>query len=240
MNKKSLLLAGVAAFALTSAATAADLMVEAPPAMVYDEPAPAGNWDGPYIGAFGGWGMGFADHTNATGGSPCVGQGIPAGADGCDLFMDGWLVGVVAGANFHLSDEVIGGVAADIAWTDISGTDDFPPPVDESSNRVNWEGSIRGVLGYDGGVFMPYLTAGLAVANASHISDAGATTVNMTHLGATAGAGAQVAVSDNVALDLQYRVSVYGEKEYDSGAPFPPPAFALVTHRITAGINVGF
>lgn len=240
MHKKSLLLAGIAALAVTSAATAADLMVESPPPGIVYTDEPSGSWDGPYIGAFGGWGMGFADHTNATGGSPCVGEGIPAGTDGCDLIMDGWLAGVVVGANFHLSDEIVGGVAADIAWTNISGTDIFPGPVGESSNRVNWEGSIRGVLGFDGGTFMPYLTGGLAVANASHISDAGATTVSMTHLGGTAGAGIMAALSDNISLDLQYRVSVYDEREYDSGAPFPPPVFAIATHRITAGINVGF
>ena len=231
MNKKSLLLAGVAAFALTSAATAADLMVEAPPAMVYDEPAPAGNWDGPYIGAFGGWGWGIADH---------IPDGGPCAPDGCDVLMDGWLAGVVVGANFTLSDNIVGGVAADIAWSGMTGTDTFGF-IGDSTNSVDWEGSLRGVLGYDGGTFMPYLTAGLAVASASHTSDFVApTTATAMHLGGTVGAGVQVAVAENVALDLQYRASFYNDQVYDVGAGPFNPVFALHTHRITAGINVGF
>jgi outer membrane immunogenic protein len=238
MFAKRLLLAGVAAFAVSSAATAADLIVD-----IEDEPGiivedDVGNWDGPYIGVFAGWGWGFADHTNGDVG-PCVGMGNP---DGCDVDMSGWLLGLVAGANFTVTDGIIFGIAGDIAWTDITGTDDFPV-IGESTNSVNWEGSIRGVLGFDGGMFMPYLTAGLAVANADHFAEIALgdiPTVNATHFGGTIGAGVQVAVAENVALDFQYRASFYNEQEYDHDTGFPPPVFALTTHRFTAGINLSF
>jgi outer membrane immunogenic protein len=242
MHLKRLMFAGLAAFGMTSAATAADLIVEPPPEMMYDA-TPVGNWDGPYVGVFGGWGGGLADHTNGSAPSPCAGQGIPAGADGCDVVMSGALLGVVGGANFALTSNVIGGIAGDIAWSGISGTDYFGVIIGDSANRVNWEGSIRGVLGFDGGTFMPYVTAGLAVASASHTADLAAPfipTVSATHVGGTVGAGVQIAVADNIALDLQARVSKYGEQEYDHQTPFPAPVFALMTGRVTAGLNISF
>lgn len=193
-----------------------------------------GNWDGAYIGAFAGAGWGVADHTNG-GGGPC-------GTDdeGCDVDLSGWLVGVTAGANFTVGSGFILGVAGDIAWTDISGEDDFGLPIGVSSNSVNWEGSLRAVAGFDGGSFMPYLTAGLAFANASHTSDFAGVEADATHFGWTAGVGVAVAVADNITLDLQYRHSWYDEQEYDVGAGPFNPVFGLQTDRVTAGINFNF
>jgi outer membrane immunogenic protein len=243
MRITSLLVAGVAAIAISSAASAADLIIDEEPGIVIED-NPVGNWDGPYIGVFGGWGLGLADMIPPNGeGGPCDGEGIPDGEFGCDVIMDGFVLGVTAGANFTVTDGLVAGIAGDIAWTDMSGSDVFPFPVDESTNRVNFEGSIRGVLGIDAGMFMPYLTAGLAVANATHHSDFAdpfVDTVNRTHVGGTAGVGVAVAVAENVALDFQYRASVYGPQDYDHETPVDPPTFALVTQRFTAGINLSF
>lgn len=221
------LLAGALALGFVSTTYAADLIIEEPaPVGIVDV---GGNWDGAYIGAFVGAGWGVADHIADVG--PCA-------PDGCDVDLSGWLVGVTAGANFTVSDSFVLGIAGDIAWTDIQGDDDSN--VGPISNGVDWEGSIRGVAGFDGGAFMPYLTAGLAFAHAWHESGVGDGEGDATHFGLTAGVGVQFAVAENLAIDLQYRHSWYNEQEYDMDfAPFNP-VFGLQTDRVTAGLNFRF
>ncbi len=232
MKKFSLfLLAGVAAIGFASSPLAADLIIEE---TVVPEVAIAtgGNWDGPYVGVFAGYGWGTADHVTDVG--PC------GPIDGCDVDMAGWLLGVTAGANFTVGGSFVLGVAGDIAWSNMEGTEDFGGIVGEVSNGVDWEGSIRGVAGFDGGAFMPYLTAGFAVAHAWHESGLGDGEGDATHVGATAGIGVQFAVADNVALDLQYRHSWYDEQEYDMDFAPNNPVFGLQTDRVTLGVNMSF
>ena len=225
-------LAAAASASLMSSAFAADLIIETPEAMA-PMISSGGNWDGPYIGVFAGAGWGLADHTNG-GGGPC-------GSDdeGCDVDLSGWLLGLTAGANFSTGSFVLG-IAGDIAWADINGTEDYGGFVGEVSNGVDREGPPRGRAGFAGGSFMPYLTAGLAVAHAWHEADIGDGEGDATHMGLTAGVGVQVAVADNVSVDLQYRHSWYDEQEYDMDfAPFNP-VFALETDRVTIGLNMSF
>ncbi|HEV2515359.1 MAG TPA: outer membrane beta-barrel protein [Devosia sp.] len=235
----TILLATVAAAGLMSSAYAADLIIEQPMAEVGVVDV-GGNWDGPYIGVFGGYGWGFADDDASQG-------GFGMAVDGNDIDLAGGLVGVVVGANFAVSDGVVAGIAADLAWANIGGDIDpalpgLNPAYIGSSHTINWQGSLRGVLGFDAGSFMPYLTAGLAVANAERYTPIGATeTVSATHVGWTIGAGAQVAVTDDLSVDLQYRYSDFGEATYD----WTPPAatdrvVGLTTHALTVGLNWNF
>jgi opacity protein-like surface antigen len=231
MNRIAItLLAGAAALGLASASQAADLIVDYAPMSpgVVDV---SGDWDGAYVGVFGGYGWGTADHIADAG--PCA-------PDGCDVDMGGWLLGVTAGANFTVSSGFILGIAGDIAWSNVEGTEDFGGIVGEVSNGVDWEGSLRGVAGFDGGSFMPYLTAGFAVAHAWHESGLGDGEGDATHMGWTAGVGVAVAVADNVTLDLQYRHSWYDEQEYDMDFAPNNPVFGLSTDRVTAGLNFNF
>lgn len=208
---------------------AADLIIEEP---AYVEPVVSGgNWDGLYLGAFVGAGWGHADHTNS---------GFDE--DGADADLSGWLLGVKAGANFTLSGNIVVGVVGDVAWSDISGTYADAPVIGDSTNTINWQGSLRGILGMDAGAFMPYLTAGLAVANATHEVEffEPELSVDATHVGWTVGAGVEMAVADNISLNLEYRYSDYGSQEYDHESMFDPPEFDLSTHAITAGVNFRF
>jgi opacity protein-like surface antigen len=222
-----LLLAGVASFAATGA-FAADLIIDEPAAPVVSAPA-GGNWDGPYIGVFGGFASGFADHTPVN------------GDDGNDIDLDGWLLGVDAGANFYLSDKVIGGVAADIAWSNVGGSispADFPFPgaYDEIDHEIDWQGSLRGVLGFDGGAIMPYLTAGVAFAHANRDTFGADSSAEATHVGWTGGVGVAIAATDNMAINLEYRHSDFGSKEYDNGGPTSPEV-ALTQDAFTVGLH---
>ena len=221
MNRFAIaLLAGVAGVSVMSSAFAADLIIS--------EPAPAvgivsttGNWDGVFIGAFAGAGWGtVTDQTNY------FGNGIDAETD-----LTGWQLGVNAGANFTVSEAIFAGIVGDIAWTDLGG--DLAAG---GSYEVDWTGSVRGRLGFDGGAFLPYVTAGAAFANAT-LSD-GVNDDTQTHIGWTVGAGVEFAVADNVSLDLLYRYTDYGSKDYDLGGG--PGSFGLTSNAITAGVNFRF
>jgi outer membrane immunogenic protein len=220
MNRITLtLLAGVATLGFASATQAADLIIDTAP-VVAPVVSTGGNWDGAYIGAFAGYGWGTLSDDDAT-----------FGLTDDELDVNGWKVGIVAGADFTVSEAIVAGIAADIAWNDASG-DDAGVGVSYDSN---WDGSVRGRLGFDGGAFLPYVTAGLAFTNGT-LDDG--TADDQTHIGWTAGAGVEFAVADNVSLDLQYRYSDYGTATYDVGAG--PTDVSLTSHAVTAGVNFRF
>ncbi len=223
MNRLSLRLAtGLAALAIVTPAFAADLLIRQPSAPSYYGPtSSSGGWDGAYIGGFVGYGWGTATDRDGI---------IELDDDQMDL--SGWLAGVTLGANFTLTEGVVAGVVGDLAWSGISGYDsDTDLDVD-----LNWMGSVRGRLGFDGGAFMPYLTAGLAFGGAT--ANIGANDATQMHFGWTAGAGIEVAATDNVSIDLQYRYTDYGRKEYELG--LDTLDLGLTTHAVTAGVNFKF
>ena len=221
MNRFAIaLLAGVAGVSVMSSAFAADLII--------DEPAPAvgivsttGNWDGLFIGAFAGAGWGTVTDED----------GVFTAVD-TDYDLSGWELGVNAGFNVTVSEAIVAGIVGDIAWSHISGDN-----ADGFEYDVNWIGSVRGRLGFDGGAFLPYVTAGVAFANATLGDTVAAIDDTQTHIGWTVGAGVEFAVADNVSLDLQYRYTDYGSKDYDIPAA---SSFGLTSHAITAGVNFKF
>jgi outer membrane immunogenic protein len=219
----AILLATAAGAGMMSTAYAADLIITQPmtPAGYVDV---GGNWEGAYIGIHGGYAAGEFDH-------------IVAGFPNNDGDMDGFLLGVQAGFNFYLSDAVVGGIEADISWANIEGTCVNGPGVCAfpTTQTIDWEGSLRGRLGFDGGAFMPYVTAGLAVAHGTRSSLGGS--AKATHIGWTAGAGVEFAATDDLSLNLMYRYSDYGSSVYEYGSD---PEVALTTHAVTVGLNWRF
>lgn len=227
----ALLLAGVAAVAVSSAAHAADLII--------NEPAPTvgvvestNNWDGAFVGVFAGtaWGTAVNDP-----------DGFDFDLTDNNIDVDGWLLGVDAGVNFTLADGIVAGIVGDIAWTDQTGTGTIAGvDTDDLDFGVNWQGSVRGRLGFDGGAFMPYLTAGLAFANATvtqgdydpAIED------SQTLVGWTAGAGIEFAATDNVSIDLQYRYNDFGNADFDLNGS--TANVGLTSHQVTAGVHFSF
>lgn len=223
MNRIALtLLAGVAALGVASSAHAADLIVDYAP-VAPGVVSTSGGWDGAYIGAFAGYGWGTVTDEDGYW-NTIVGE---------EFDTEGWQVGLTAGANFTVSEAIVAGIAADIAWADIGGDQD----AGDFTYNTDWVGSIRGRLGFDGGAFLPYVTAGLAFANNTLDDTLNGYADTQTHIGWTAGAGVEFAVADNVSLDLQYRYSDYGTKTYDLNGDTD---FSLTSHAVTAGINFRF
>ena len=223
MQRSVFVLAGTVALGLISPAFAADLMIDEPamPGMVE---AAGGNWEGMYLGVFGGYSWGsFTDEE--------FGYYFPDDK----LDVDGFHLGVAAGANFYLSDSVIAGVVGDLAWSNQTGSlSDY-----NSEGTINWFGSVRGKLGYDAGAYMPYLTAGLAFANGTFFQTSlGPNTDTQTHVGWTAGAGVAIAVTDSMSIDLSYRYADYGSRDYDIYNP--DSELGLTDHIVSVGLNWKF
>ena len=216
---KSILVAALTSVSLLTLAPAtvmaADLIIEEP--MVGVVEAASGNWEGVYLGAFVGGASGTFDDVDGL------------FDDGDSMGLSGWLVGVNAGANFYITDGIVGGIVGDIAWSDVSGSlyDDY------YEYSINWQGSLRGKLGFDAGAFMPYVTGGLAFANGT--LDWNGDTDSQTHIGWTVGAGFEIAATEDLSIDVLYRYSDFGDKVYFDG-----PTQSLTQHAVTVGLNWKF
>jgi opacity protein-like surface antigen len=223
MNRISLLiLAGAATLVSASAASAADLLINQPaPSYGGGFTSSTGGWDGAYVGGFVGYGWGTLVDDD--------GNILDGATDETDL--SGWTVGAKLGANFSVGGGLVLGAEGDVAWSGIGGFNDAAL-VDTD---INWTSSLRGRVGYDAGAFMPYLTAGLAIAGGT-VSESG-TDNTQTHFGWTAGAGVEVAATEQISFDLGYRYSDYGQATYDVGTPSD---MSLTTHAIAAGVNFKF
>lgn len=165
-----LFIAAAALAAFSGSAMAADLYV--PPAA----PAPVAatsTWDGPYVGASLGYGW----------------QTLSGGASG-----NGWLFGVQAGYYAHLSDVIVGGLEANVDWTNESSAD----------YGIYWDGSVRARLGIDAGNVLPYAEIGVAWANIAEGAPAAVRT------GWTAGAGVEFWLADSLSANVEYRYTDYG------------------------------
>jgi outer membrane immunogenic protein len=222
-----LLATGLSAVAFASAAQAADLIITPDPT-----PTPvvvSTTWDGPFVGIFAGYG--WADLST----DDDAVQALIAQND--DVWVDpaGWLLGVNAGVNFTLTDGVVAGIVGDIAWADISDTIDFLG--EEGTSKIDWLGSVRGRIGFDGGAFLPYLTAGLAFAH-NEVSYNDVSSDN-THIGWTVGAGVEFAATENLSVDLLYRYSDYGSQNYNLDGIGDADA-SLTSHTLSVGLNFAF
>lgn len=223
---------------MTSAATAADLIVEED---VVEAAVAAGyDWNGAYGGAFvgGGWGTAAWDGVNWV-----------AGWD--DIDLSGGLVGIAAGANFQ-TDAFVLGIEGDIAMSNIGGLIECPNPNFDCSTDVNWLATLRGRAGFAADTALFYVTAGLAVADVEALTvdtvvpldEDG--TLTETYVGWAAGVGAEVAVTENISLKAEYLYVDLGTRE-DSGSALPLDGVVglftevgVSAHTVKAGLNFHF
>lgn len=175
----------------TMPAFAADVIMEEPPvpAAPMAEP-PVATWTGAYVGLTGGYA--FAGRTELPGET---------------INTDGFLLNGFVGYNYQVGN-IVAGAEADIGYSWEDGSDGG------FTSDSGVEGSLRARLGY---VVSPtvllYATAGGA-AKDLEVSGPGFSESN-TMIGWTAGAGADVMVTDNVFGRVEYRYTDFGSETFD-------------------------
>lgn len=157
----------------------------------------AHDWSGLYVGATAGHGSGEFEQRDDW-----------PGKSGWED-MEGLIVGGTIGYNVQ-KDHVVLGVEGDVQFSDINGSFDDRPGwtcIGNAlcQNEVNWFSTIRGRIGYAFGDFLPFATAGLAIANVHSTDSNGVTGTDMdkTVLGFTAGGGVEMALGSQASIKLE-------------------------------------
>jgi outer membrane immunogenic protein len=210
---------GASLIALSAAAgpaAAADITQDSytPPPDVTYNPAPAFTWTGLYLGGLVGYGWGNADTDNG------------------DFDADGFLGGVFTGYNYQLPNNVVVGIEGDVTYHDQSGSGGAPT----TSVDTDWNGTLRGRLGYAFDRFMPYVTGGLAVGNVE--ASEGGTSDSTTAVGWTAGAGVETAITDNIVGRVEYRYTDLGSDNFTLGTTAPD--VDVSSHSVLVGLGFKF
>jgi outer membrane immunogenic protein len=221
---KKIVWAAAAAAMLATPAYSADLVRRQPVAdTVFVPAAPAGVWTGFYLGAHLGAGFSSNFRNNA---------GYALGS------ASGFFGGLQGGYDYQINRVVLG-LAGDISYGSISRRFVSAAPFDVRATE-NWQGSIRGRLGYavqDN--LLIYATGGLALGtvNARELAPAVASQ-SRTLTGWTLGAGGEYKFTPNWSALLEYRYTDLGRATYVNltGAP----RIGLSSHTIRTGINYRF
>ncbi|WEK52562.1 MAG: porin family protein [Candidatus Kaistia colombiensis] len=227
------------AFGLVSAAHAADLtspLPHEPPAA----PAPAFTWTGLYLGAHGGYaGADFkTEPTDAYGGQK----------------PDGFFGGGQAGYNYQFSNNIVLGLEADASFGDqkddisvLLASDEVSFGLDYAT-RIDAFGTVRTRAGYAVDRFLPYVTGGLAWANAGldfhrvitadgNVAVDNRASDKQTFTGWTLGAGLEYAVTDHITAKVEYLYADLGSKDFDLGTPIRAD---ITLQTVKFGLNYKF
>lgn len=209
MNRR-LIAAAIAAMALLVSGgrgSAADLPVPAAPPAYYPATA-VYNWGGGYIGINGGYGFGkssWGDGSNPSGNTSTG-----------DFNINGGLAGVTAGVSGQWGAFVLG-VEGDFDWQNLRGTSSSSfctslftsqaigaaPAGLSCRTASSWVGTIRARFGYAWDRVLLYGTAGGAGASIN-TALTGLPNQNHADFGWAAGAGVEVALTDNWTFKAEY------------------------------------
>jgi outer membrane immunogenic protein len=214
--KSAIYAAGAAALVLASAgsAGAADLKLpaKAPPW------SPIFSWTGFYAGA----GVGYAWGRDTTT-EYLTGTNIFTGLK-WDYAPKGAVGGLYAGGNYQ-TGAIVFGLETDIELARIESGFHDPAAGGAGNTKIDWQGSLRGRLGFAADKALFYGTGGLAYADISHTYKnlvAGSTeTTTGIRTGWTAGAGVEVAMTQNFLVRAEYRYTDFGDYRFDSVVTFP-------------------
>ncbi len=207
--------AAIGLFALGAIpAHAADVIYDEPPmpAAPMEEP-PLNTWSGPYAGVT----LGYAWGDTEVDGGIIVSNSIDT---------DGFNAGGFVGYNYQVGN-IVAGAEADLGYSFADGEDSGF----ESESGI--EGSLRARLGY---TITPnillYATAGGA-AKQLEVSGNGTDDDN-TMIGYTAGAGADVMVTEQVFGRVEYRYTDFGSEDFGTAEVDDKD------HRVLFGLGVKF
>jgi outer membrane immunogenic protein len=212
IGPRQFLLGGIALFALTGSAVAADVPVKGP---VYTKAPAAWSWEGQYIGVHGGYAWG--DFT-------LVGGGVFI-----DSNLNGGFGGVQFGYLHHLSRNWLIGYEVDVSFGDLNGL------VGGNTIEMRYFGTARTRLGYAQGPWLFYGTAGLAWAQLDLI---GAGPLERAQIGYAVGAGIEYAFSRNWSARVEYLYIGFGDT--DSNLIGAPIGTELSMSQLRLALNYRF
>jgi outer membrane immunogenic protein len=268
MRKLLLSMAAGAALFVPAAApvSAADLAVRSGgPAPVYT-PAPAFSWTGAYIGGnVGGiWGKHDFDPITATQ-TAGVGGGCPTCGFSATSDRDSALIGGFQSGYRWQTGMWVLGIEQDFLFTNVhnqvalttnmSLADGSFLAGDTFNAKLKWLGDTRAQLGMAFDRWLVYAAGGLATGamdvTASYGPRAGGSAAysitddNKWHIGWTAGAGLEYAITDNVSLGAEYRYTELSSRTYNlggttlSGRTFQNTADVdFKSHAVLARLNI--
>lgn len=211
------------AFALAaSTASAADAVYEAPQAPMAND-VPLFSWTGFNVGIQGGYAWNNQD-------LELVGLPLTFTGD-----FDGGLAGAFVGYNYQFSNNWVAGIEGDFEknWGDDTQTSFFG----QLDYGMDWQGSVRGRVGYAIDRALVYGTAGWAIGR-GEVSAFGAGTQKETFNGYTVGVGVDYAFTDMVFGRVEYRYTNFGDKDFDFGGTTINSD--LDQHALRVGLGVKF
>jgi outer membrane immunogenic protein len=224
VQMKKLLIAAIAAatFCATSA-LAADLPTKAP---AIAAPVPMLNWTGFYIGIEGGGAWGTSRHD------------FPGGFGTHSPFdVSGGLFGGTVGYNWQAGNFLLG-LEGDLSWASSKGSTVGVTPCTGGpcTSNLTWLGTARGRAGYVFGMWMPYVTGGLASGNLDTCENL--TCSSDTHTGWTIGGGIEARFMGNWSAKAEY---LYADLGSHNAYFFIAQHTATLTENIVRfGLNYKF
>lgn len=201
------------------------LAIQVAPALAFD-------WNGFYAGVNAGYSTG---HSDAEYDEPQFST-----AD-IDMNPSGWMLGVQAGGN-AVMDGIVLGIEGDVYISNITDTiydqaaDDHGSPGEEITSTTDFGGTLRARVGFDGGDFMPYLTAGLGAANVTVDASDGPLSDSALLWGWVAGAGVEFAVGEQMTIKGEYLYADLGEHTWFAGDIWSSTSHST-SHTVRLGLN---
>lgn len=133
--------------------------------------------------------------------------------------------GTLGGYNFQSGDNWVFGIESDSTFTNLK--DEFVAPATIASFRVKMEGSLRARVGFAHDRFLPFITAGIGIANGKTSDNISGSDKNI-HLGFVAGAGLEYALTDHFRIRGEYLYKNFGKETYDMVDPAIGPVSDIV------------
>lgn len=206
------------------------------------------NWSGLYLGIHAGHAWSDFD-ASLVHPFPAVPGGVMS--DGGSMSADSWLGGGHIGGNIQ-SGNFVYGIEADVSRADMSASEDFRMDFDTDwATRIKLDtfGTVRGRIGYTTGPMMIYATAGFAWGQSQMdidtISITGPVVMSQlskskTHLGWTAGLGAEWALGPNISVRGEWLYTDLGSESYDPSGLAYAGTPAEFKHQEKASADLDF
>jgi outer membrane immunogenic protein len=216
-SMKRVLFGAIAAIAMVTSASAADIVPAAP--QVYAKSpviaAPVPIWTGFYIGAMGGWAT--ENNSNNSGNTGTISGGFAGGTLGYN-----WQAG-----------QAVFGIEADAAWSNIGATLGNPAFV-AVEDRIRDLGTVRGRIGWAFDSVLLYGTGGYAwIDNRLTVTVLGVNFANSQfHSGWTAGGGLEVMFAPKWSVKASTSIAV--SRARTTSWRSRRPAFPQATSTCTA------